>query len=70
MNKPEINKDITIEDLVEHYPTSVKFLMEKGIRCLVCGEPSWGTLETAAKEKSYNDEDIKIIVDELKLYVK
>ncbi len=65
MNKMKIEKNITIEDLVESYPDSIRFLMEKGIRCLVCGEPSWGTLESAAKEKGFNDSQIDELTIEL-----
>ena len=61
----KITKDIEIEDLVELLPDSVTYLMEQGIRCLRCGEPIWGTLEQAAKEKGFNDEDIEKFVKEL-----
>ncbi|PLX06686.1 MAG: DUF1858 domain-containing protein [Marinilabiliales bacterium] len=60
-----INKDIYIEDFVNEYPFSVKYLMEKGIKCIMCGEPIWGTLEEAAKEKSFDDEKINEFVKEL-----
>ncbi len=66
MAKPEITKDILIEELVNNYPFSVKYLMEKGIRCIMCGEPIWGTLEEAAKEKDFSDEDIHHFVEEMK----
>ncbi len=62
---PEITKDIEIEELVEILPDSVTYLMEQGIRCLRCGEPIWGTLEQAAKEKGFNDDDIAKFVAEL-----
>ena len=32
--------------------------MEQGIRCLRCGEPIWGTLEAAAKEKGFTEQEI------------
>jgi methionine synthase II (cobalamin-independent) len=65
----KISRDIYIEDLVNTLPDSVIYLMNKGIRCLRCGEPSWGTLETAAKEKGFNDNDIELFVDDLnKIY--
>lgn len=60
-----IDKDITIEDLVETIPGSVRYLMEQGIKCIACGEPIWGTLEEAAKEKGFNDEDIRKFVNDL-----
>ena len=60
-----IDKTITIEDLVETIPGSVKYLMEQGIKCIACGEPIWGTLEEAAKEKGFNDEKIDKFVNDL-----
>ncbi len=66
MQKAEISKDILIEDLVNDYAFSVKYLMEQGIRCIMCGEPIWGTLEEAAKEKEFTDNEIKEVVEEMK----
>jgi hypothetical protein len=60
-----INKEIEIEDLVKQIPESVVYLMEQGIRCLRCGEPIWGSLENAAKEKGFNDTEISKFVSEL-----
>ncbi len=65
MSKIKISKDIEIEDLVKLIPNSVVYLMEKGIRCLRCGEPIWGTLESAAQEKGFSDKDIIGFVNEL-----
>ncbi len=53
-----ITKNIQIEELVDKYPFSVRYLMENKIRCIMCGEPIWGSLEEAAKEKNY----VKLIV--------
>lgn len=61
----EITKDILIEDLVRELPDSVTYLMDKGIRCLRCGEPMWGTLEKAARDKGFSDEDIALFVTDL-----
>lgn len=67
MSNPEktIDKTISIEELIHRVPPSVKFLSEKGIRCIVCGEPIWGTLEEAALEKGLTQEEIAAVVDEL-----
>ena len=61
----KISKEIEIEDLVKIIPNSVVYLMDKGIRCLRCGEPIWGTLESAAKEKGFTEQEIIKFVDEL-----
>ncbi len=66
MAKPEITKDILIEELVDNYPFSVRYLMEKGIRCIMCGEPIWGTLAEAAEEKGFDETAIQGFVDEMK----
>jgi len=62
-----ITKQIEIEDLLGLLPEAVGYLMEKGIRCLRCGEPIWGTLEEAAKEKGFNNIEIENFVHELNI---
>lgn len=66
VNQKEITKDITIEELINIKPEAVTYLMQKGIRCLICGEPTWGTLESVSKEKGFNDNDIETFVEEIK----
>lgn len=61
----KITKEITIEELVVLKPEAVTYLMEKGIRCLVCGEPIWGTLESAAMEKGFSENEIEKFVKEI-----
>lgn len=67
MNENMINKNILIEDLVDNFPFSVKFLSENGIRCIVCGEAIWGTLEEACKEKGFDDTVIEDFVSKLNI---
>lgn len=65
MDKIALTKDIEIEDLVNHYPFSVKYLSDKGIRCIACGEPIWGTLEEAAFEKGFDQNQLTGFVEDL-----
>ena len=60
-----IDKNILIEDLVTRFPKAVGYLMKKNIKCLACGEPIWGTLEQAARQKGFSDAEIAVFVDEL-----
>lgn len=60
-----ISKDITIEELVEGLPESIRYLADEGIRCIRCGEPIWGTLEEAAKEKGFDNTKIESFVSDL-----
>jgi methionine synthase II (cobalamin-independent) len=61
----KITKDIYIEELIEILPESVRYLSEKGIKCIACGEPIWGTLEEAAREKGFDDLVIQQFVKDL-----
>lgn len=60
-----VQRTILIEDLVSALPSSVTYLMNQGIKCIACGEPIWGTLEQAAKEKGFSDEQIDRFVSDL-----
>lgn len=60
-----IQKDTTIEDLVNYSTEAVKYLSKKGIKCIACGEPIWGTLEEAAREKGFDDAAIAGFVEDL-----
>lgn len=61
----KVTRHTSIEALVEHVPDSVSYLFRKGVRCIRCGEPIWGTLEEAAREKEFSDEEIDLVVNEL-----
>jgi hypothetical protein len=61
----EITKDISIEELIVKMPDAIKYLSSSGIRCVICGEPIWGTLESAARDKGFGDEDIARFVADL-----
>lgn len=65
-DKAVITRNVLIEDLINDYSFSVRFLMENGIRCIRCGEPIWGTLEEAAKEKDFSDEALDAFIEEMK----
>ncbi len=52
----------TIEELLEIYPGINKFLMNKGIFCIKCGEPVWATIEEMIKEKGL---DVGKVISEL-----
>ena len=60
-----INKETTIEDIVNYSAEAVRYLSKKGIKCIACGEPVWGTLEEAAEEKGFSQDEIEIFVKEL-----
>ena len=60
-----ITKETSIEDLVENYSFSVDYLAKNGIRCIVCGEPIWGSLQEASEEKGFDAQAIEQFVADL-----
>jgi len=40
---------MTVEEVLERYPETVKVFMDMEIPSLVCGEPLWGTLKETAE---------------------
>lgn len=67
MSKPQLSKsqlsDKTwMEDLVREYPRAPSFLRERGVVCIQCGEPVWGTLGEVIAEKGL---DPKVLIPEL-----
>jgi methionine synthase II (cobalamin-independent) len=64
----EITREITIEDLVRVKPAAVRYLSEKGIKCIACGEPVWGTLEEAAREKGFGNAEIETFLRDLNTF--
>ena len=55
--RPPLNGDILVEDLVEHYPELIGPLTHRGVVCMVCGEAYWGTLGELARTRGVEDLD-------------
>jgi len=47
-----------IEDLVKAHPQLNSFLISKGVNCIVCGEPAWGTIGEFLERKGFDPDDI------------
>lgn len=60
-----VTRKTTIEEIVNQYPELIKPLRDYGIKCIMCGEPVWGTLEENAREKGIDDRKLDEIVVEL-----
>jgi len=59
-------RSIAIEDLVREYPVSVHFMIEKGLPCLMCGEPAWGSFEEVARRSGKSEPEIDLLLEELR----
>jgi hypothetical protein len=62
----EIHKGISVETLITEYPESVGFMIEAGLPCFVCGEPTWGTFEEMARRKGKSEAEIDALVERMK----
>jgi len=60
-----IERTTSIEELLETFPGAVKFLIDRKLSCIVCGEPSWGTLEELARDKGWDEGLIESLIEEI-----
>jgi len=65
MAETKITRDMKIEQLIEIKEEAVSFLFNKNIRCIRCGEPTWDTIEEAARKKDYSEAEIDQLIEEL-----
>jgi phosphoribosylamine-glycine ligase len=56
-----ITAESRVEEIVEQYPKAVGWLVGKGVVCMVCGEPFWGTLGELMEKKRIEDPEGVII---------
>ncbi|MFO7890600.1 MAG: DUF1858 domain-containing protein [bacterium] len=66
----KIDKKIWIEDLLKNFPQAQQFLSKKGIVCIMCGEPVWGTLEEQMEEKGFSKNKMDTLITELNEFIK
>ena len=62
-----VSLDIQVEELAEKYPQAVGFLTKRGVRCIRCGEPVWGTLGQLLVEDGI--ENPGQLIDELNAFL-
>ena len=65
-----ITKNIWIEDLLDKYPQAQQFLSQKGIICIKCGEPVWGSLEEQIKKKGFSENELNKLILDLNEFLK
>jgi methionine synthase II (cobalamin-independent) len=63
----KVTLEMQVEELVEAFPEAVRFLTRRGLRCIRCGEPVWGTLKEFLLSESV--EDPQRLVEELNAYI-
>lgn len=59
-----------VEELIEQFPETVKFMVSRGLPCFVCGEPTWGTFEEMARRNGKSDPEIDALISEMQSLAK
>jgi hypothetical protein len=60
-----LTKNDEIEFILRSIPGALEYLMKKGVCGISCGEPYFGKLEIAAREKGFTESEIDLIVSDL-----
>ena len=63
-----ITLDMLAEELAAAFPEAVSFLLKRGVRCIRCGEPVWGSLGELLKDEGV--EDPQALLDALNDYIR
>ena len=53
-----LNPEMQVEEIVEQFPQLVKVLTVRGIICIQCGAPTWGTLRELIESTGQNIDDV------------
>jgi len=64
-HEQKVNGNMTIGEIISHYPSLVEVLMKHGIHCIGCGASTWERLEDGLKGHGYSDDKIAEVVKEL-----
>lgn len=51
-----LGPDTAVEDVITSNPETVRVFMDHDIRCLICGEPIWGTVGEAMEDRRLRPE--------------
>ncbi len=65
----EITLATPVEVLVTAHPAAIVFLAERGVLCVVCGEPFWGTLGELIAQKGLDGAQSEQMVKELAAFL-
>jgi hypothetical protein len=60
-----IDRKTSVEDLVEKYPKVAGWMTRRGLRCVVCGEPFWGTLGELADDSGFDDAQVDTLIADM-----
>ena len=63
-----VTREMFVEDMLLDYPRSNQFFLDKGLRCLKCGEAYWGSVGQFLEESSV--EKIDDMIEELNTMLK
>ncbi len=64
-----VTAETLVEDLVDRYPKVAGWLSKRGLRCVVCGEPFWGTVGELAKEDGLDEAQFAKLLEDLNVFV-
>lgn len=62
MSEP-FSEETTVEELLDRCPAANGLLIERGLPCIICGEPFWGSIADLARR--HGIEDIQGLLAEL-----
>ena len=60
--KSYINKEMTIQEIIELYPETMEIIMEYQLSCVGCGAAGFETIEQGALGHGMSEEEVGMLV--------
>ena len=65
----KVLNETPIEEMLLEHPGANRYFLERGMRCLQCGEPYWGPVASFLKEQGMNPPGIAKFLEGLNAFL-
>ena len=61
--------DESVEELVDTFPGTIRWLSRRNVVCIVCGEAYWGSLRELSESKGIKGEEFDKLLHDLNTFL-
>ena len=65
----KVLNETPIEEMLLEHPGANRYFLDRGMRCLQCGEPFWGSVENFLKEQEIDPPGIAKFLEGLNTFL-
>lgn len=69
MTKQEVDKNMTLGEVVQKFPESAEIMMNYGLHCIGCHVAAWETIEQGALGHGMNEKESDKMIEEINVAI-